>query len=372
MKTPNGHEIIQQFEQFSPKSFAMDGDKVGLMVGSLNKPCERVMIALDVLEEVVDEAIEKGVQLIIAHHPLIYRPLGSIQTEQPSGRLIEKLIKHDIAVYAAHTNLDVAEGGVNDMLADALGLTGTTVMVPTHTDPLRKLAVFVPASHAEAVRASLAQAGAGFIGAYSHCSFSQTGEGRFKPEAGADPFIGVQGTVEVVAEEKIETVYPASIEKAVLRAMLKAHPYEEVAYDVYELENGGIQKGLGRVGKLPREMTLEAFALHVKESLQSGGVRVVGDPQQPVRKVAVLGGDGNKYWMTAKRLGADVYVTGDVYYHTAHDSLAEGLAMVDPGHNVEKIMKHGVARLMQEKAAQAKWNVEFMASACNTDPFLFM
>ncbi|WP_046173855.1 Nif3-like dinuclear metal center hexameric protein [Domibacillus indicus] len=372
MKTPNGHEIIGLFEQFSPKSYAMEGDKVGLQVGRLNKPCSRVMIALDVLEEVVDEAISQNVQLIIAHHPVIYRPLASIQTEQTSGRIIEKLLKYDIAVYAAHTNLDVADGGVNDLLAAALGLTGTEVLVPTVTEELRKLAVFVPADYAEKVRAALGKAGAGFIGQYSHCSFSQEGTGRFQPESGADPFIGQTGKLETVKEEKIETIYPAQLEKKVLGAMFKSHPYEEVAYDIYPLQNKGTMLGLGRIGSLPEEMTLKQFAQHTKHSLDSGGVRVVGDMDRTVRKVAVLGGDGNKYWQAALRKGADVYVTGDFYYHTAHDADAEGLAVVDPGHNVEKVMKKGIALLLQEWASDQKWEVEFIASAVHTDPFQFV
>ncbi|MCI2254515.1 Nif3-like dinuclear metal center hexameric protein [Domibacillus sp. PGB-M46] len=373
MKTPNGHEIIGLFERFSPKSYAMEGDKIGLQIGRLNKPCKKVMIALDVLESVVDEAIEENTDLIIAHHPLIYRPLGAIQTDQTAGRVIEKLIKHDIAVYAAHTNLDVAKGGVNDLLASALHLTNTEVLVPTIAEELRKLAVFVPLDQAEAVREALGKAGAGALGNYQNCSFSQQGEGRFQPGEEAEPFIGqAGGRLETVQEEKIEVIYPVHIEKKVLSAMLKAHPYEEAAYDIYPLQNKGEQLGLGRIGLLPQEMTLEQFAMHVKESLQSGGVRVVGDKTRLVRKVAVLGGDGNKYWQTALRKGADVYVTGDFYYHTAHDADAEGLAVVDPGHNVEKVMKKGVAAVLHEQASRQKWTVEFVASAVETDPFQFM
>ncbi|OMP67655.1 Nif3-like dinuclear metal center hexameric protein [Domibacillus epiphyticus] len=372
MKTPNGHEVIQLFEQFSPKSYAVEGDKIGLQVGRLNKPCKRVMVALDVLESVVDEAIAEQIDLIIAHHPIIYRPLASVLTEQPAGRLIEKLIKHDIAVYAAHTNLDVAKGGVNDMLAGALGLEKTNVLVPTYEESLKKLVVFVPESHADTLRNALGKAGAGFLGNYSHCSFSHSGTGRFQPEEGADPFIGNIGIVEAVSEERIETIYPARLEKKILSAMLKTHPYDEVAYDILPLHNKGESLGLGRIGYLPEEMTLEQFARHVKESLESGGVRVVGDLTRSVKKVAVLGGDGNKYWRDAQRQGADVYVTGDFYYHTAQDADAEGLAVVDPGHNVEKIMKKGTAVYLSEMAKAKKFDVKFFASTTPTDPFQFI
>ncbi|KAB7708746.1 Nif3-like dinuclear metal center hexameric protein [Bacillus aerolatus] len=372
MKKANGHEIIQLFEQFSPKKYAMEGDKVGLQIGRLNKPVERVLIALDVLEEVVDEAIEKGVQLIIAHHPIIFRPLTSIVTSDPAGRMIEKLIKHDIAVYAAHTNLDVAKGGVNDLLAEALELKETDVLVPTFQDDLKKLAVFVPVSHAERVREALGESGGGFIGGYSHCSFSTKGTGRFKPGDQASPYIGQAGQLEQVEEVKVETVYPKSLEKKVLSAMLKVHPYEEVAYDVYSLDNEDEPLGLGRIGKLENPMSLREFAEFVKEKLDVKGVRVVGQLTEKVRKVAVLGGDGNKYFQSAKFKGADVYVTGDFYYHTAHDALAVGLNVVDPGHNVEKVMKAGAAKKLSHLAEEKGIAAQFIPSAVDTDPFTFI
>ncbi|KAB2338544.1 Nif3-like dinuclear metal center hexameric protein [Cytobacillus depressus] len=371
MKKVNGHEIIQLFEQFSPKGYAMEGDKIGLQIGRLNKPIENVMIALDVLEEVVDEAISKNVQLIIAHHPPIFRPLKSIATDTPAGRLIEKLIKHDIAVYAAHTNLDVAAGGVNDMLADALQLVNTEVLYPTYETELRKLVVYVPEEHANALKTALGDAGAGAIGNYSHCSFSSPGTGQFLPQEGTNPFIGAVGKLETVNEQKVETIYPAHLENRVLKAMFKAHPYEEVAYDIYKLENKGEVLGLGRIGEIA-EMTLGEFAEHVKKTLEVNGVRVVGDLHSKVKKVAVLGGDGNKYFTSAKFKGADVYVTGDMYYHIAHDAMMMGLNVVDPGHNVEKVMKKGVASQLTKMCQEKGYEVSIFASEIHTDPFQFV
>ncbi|GLB58228.1 Nif3-like dinuclear metal center hexameric protein [Cytobacillus sp. NCCP-133] len=371
MKKRNGHEIIQLFEQFSPKGYAMEGDKIGLQIGNLNTPVTNVMIALDVLEEVVDEAIEKNVQLIIAHHPLIYRPLQKISTDTPSGRIIEKLIKHDIAVYAAHTNLDVAKGGVNDMLADALQLTNREVLVPTYETILKKLAVFVPEENAESLKQALGNAGAGSIGNYSHCTFASTGTGQFKPNEEAIPHIGQQGKLESVNEVRIETIFPEHLEKRVLSAMFKNHPYEEVAYDIYKLDNKGEVLGLGKIGEIP-EMTLEEFAKHVKTTLAVDGVRVVGNLASKVKKVAVLGGDGNKYFMSAKMKGADVYVTGDMYYHVAQDAMLLGLNIVDPGHNVEKVMKRGVAKKMEMLCAEKGVDVFVFPSEIHTDPFKFL
>jgi len=367
----NGHQIIQLFEKFSPKAYAVEGDKIGLQVGSLNKPVTRVMIALDVLDEVVDEAIEKEIDLIIAHHPPIFRPMKKVTDDQASGRLITKLIKHDIAVYAAHTNLDVAKGGVNDLLAEALGLQNTEVLVPTYEEKLLKLAVYVPEEAVDKVREALGNVGAGAVGNYSHCSFSVAGTGRFLPGESTTPHIGEQGKLEAVQEERIETVFPKRLEKKVLSTLFKVHPYEEVAYDLYHLENKGEELGLGRIGQV-EEMSLKEFAEHVKDVLNVQAVRVVGNLNDRVKKVAVLGGDGNKYYSHAKFRGADVYVTGDIYYHTAHDAMMDGLNMIDPGHNVEKVMKAGVANKLANMCKENGFEVEFISSEIHTDPFYFV
>ncbi|GHH97025.1 Nif3-like dinuclear metal center hexameric protein [Neobacillus kokaensis] len=371
MKIPNGHEVIQLFEQFAPKGLAMEGDKIGLQIGRLNKKIERVMIALDVLENVIDEAIEKDVQLIIAHHPPIFRPLKNIVTDTTQGRMIEKLLKHDIAVYAAHTNLDVAKGGVNDWLAEALGLEGAEVLVPTYDTKLKKLVVFVPASHANQIRQVLGDAGAGFIGGYSHCSFTAEGTGRFMPGEETNPYIGKSGELEAVDEVRIETIVPEPLLKKTLSLMIKAHPYEEVAYDIYPIDNKGEVLGLGRIGKIA-EMTLAEFAEKVKTDLEVDRVRVVGDLTAKIKKVAVLGGDGNKYFSTAKIKGADVYVTGDIYYHTAHDAMMQGLNIVDPGHNVEKVMKKGLTKTLQNMCRNAGYEIEIFPSEAETNPFQFI
>jgi dinuclear metal center YbgI/SA1388 family protein len=368
VKKVNGFELIQLFEQFSPRSYAMEGDRVGLQIGTLNKPVERVLTALDVLENVIDEAIEKDVQLIIAHHPPIYRPLKKLTTDNVSGKMIEKLIKHNIAVYAAHTNLDIATGGVNDMLADALGLENTSVLVPTLEKVFKKLVVYVPVENAEEIRRVLGASGAGAIGNYSHCTFSSNGEGRFLPGDNTNPYIGRPGKPESVGEVRIETIVPEPLIKKVVNAMLKAHPYEEVAYDVYSLENRGEALGLGRIGSI-KEMTLRQFAEKVKKAFEVEHVRVVGELDSTIRKVAVLGGDGNKYFTHAKFKGADVYVTGDIYYHTAHDAMMEGLNMIDPGHNVEKIMKKGLAKVLTNMCENKGFDVAIFPSEVDTNPF---
>ena len=370
MKTPNGYEVIQLFESFSPKYLAEEGDPIGLQVGTLNKKVKKVIVALDVTEEVVDEAVKNEVDLIIAHHPLIFRPLKKIVPDQPAGRTIEKLIKHDIALYAAHTNLDIAEGGVNDMLANALGLQDTSILKVTHREKLYKLAVYVPVSAEEEVREALGKAGAGNLGNYSHCSFSVSGTGRFKPDQEADPFIGSAGELEQVEEVKVEVVVPEPSVNKVVKAMLKAHPYEEVAYDLYALENEtGKEFGLGRIGSVSKAMSLREYAEHVKKALDVTSVRVIGDMDAIVKKAAVLGGDGDKFVRTAQFAGADVFITGDIYYHTAVDFKQEGMNIIDPGHNVEKIMKQGVSTKMTTLCKESGYAVEFAASKTDTNPF---
>ncbi|MFC0216309.1 Nif3-like dinuclear metal center hexameric protein [Paenibacillus chartarius] len=368
-----GQTVIQLFEAWCPKHIvAMPDDKIGLQLGTLQKEITGILTALDVTEEVVEEAIRIGANLIIAHHAIIFRPLAHIQTDTPAGRLYEKLIKHDIAVYIAHTNLDVADGGVNDMLADALGIQVKGHLEDVHTEKLKKLVVFVPESHHQRVLDALFQAGAGWIGNYSHCSFNIPGTGTFLPQEGAKPFIGQAGKLERAQEVRVETIVPESIERRVVQAMLKAHPYEEVAYDLYPMDLKGRTVGIGRFGTLPEPVTLEKFIGQVKRALDVPFVRVIGDPGQTVRKAAVLGGSGARYVRRAQFAGADVLVTGDIDYHTAHDALAAGMAIIDAGHNIEKIMKRGVADVLRAKLEVAGYSTPVTPSAVSTEVFQFM
>lgn len=367
-----GQTVIQLMEEIAPKAYAVPDDKIGLQLGTLNKEIRKVLVALDVTDEVIEEAIRQQADLIIAHHAIIFRPLPHIQTDTPAGRLYEKLIKHDIAVYIAHTNLDVTKGGINDMMADALELGGTVPLDEVYTERLKKLVVFVPVTHADKVREAMFQAGGGWIGNYSHCSFNMEGTGTFMPREGTDPFIGEQGKLERASEIRIETVVTQSVERKVVQSMIKAHPYEEVAYDLYPLELVGPTLGLGRVGKLPEAMTLRELCEKVKTVFDVQALRLVGEPDRVVRKVAVLGGSGSRYVRHALFAGADVLVTGDIDYHTAHDALAAGIALIDPGHNVEKIMKRGVADLLRVKLAERKWKTEVVASEIHTEPFIFV
>ena len=309
-------DVLQVLEELAPRRLAAGWDNVGLLVGSPMQPVTSVVVALDVDSTVVDFALAQGANLIVAHHPVIFKPISSLRQDTPQGELLYRLIRHDIAVICCHTNLDAALGGVNDALAAALGLEQLRPLLG-ESEKLYKLAVFVPETHMTAVQAAMGNAGAGHIGGYSHCSFSAKGEGSFLPQDGAKPFIGEPGRLERVVEYKLETIVTESVRRQVLEAMLSAHPYEEVAYDLYELANTAAGWGFGRIGL---------------RRLPAGVVKAAGNPDGLVRTVAVCGGSGAEFIKQAQQAEADVYLTGDVKYHEAQQAVAQGLAVVDAGH----------------------------------------
>lgn len=360
--------IFRELEAWAPKTFAYDWDNVGLQIGAISDKTEAVLVTLDVNDAVVDEAIRLGANVIVSHHPMLFKPLKTIDFNTPKGKLVRKLIKHDITVYASHTNLDIAEGGVNDLLAEKIGIENVQPMVVTHEEPLYKLAVFTPVDHVNEVVDALSEAGAGHIGNYSHCTFQAPGTGTFKPLEGANPYIGTQHKIERVEELKIETIVPETLLKKVVEAMLKAHPYEEVAYDIYPLKNEGKKFGLGRIGTLKEAVNLQQLIEMTKEALDVKHVRYVGDLDKQVKRVAVLGGSGEKYIHKAKLLGADAYITGDVTFHQAQDAKDNGLALIDAGHYIEQVMKEATKRFIEERFP----SLNVYVSNVNTDPFQFL
>ncbi|KAB8128609.1 Nif3-like dinuclear metal center hexameric protein [Gracilibacillus oryzae] len=352
-------DIIQLFEQWVPAHYAENWDNVGLQIGNLNNQVKRIMTTLDVTEQIADEAIENEVDLIVAHHPLLFQGLKQIEENNFKGKTIHKLIKHNISVYAAHTNLDVVKGGVNDLLADKLQLVNREVLVPTIAEKLFKLVVYVPETHT-----------AGFIESnYSHCTFRSAGTGTFKPLEGTNPFIGQEGTVEHVKEERVETIVKEQHLKEIVQVAKNAHPYEEMAYDVFPTANQGEILGLGRVGTVSHPMKLEDYAAAVKEIFEVPYVRFVGDPDKTIEKVAVLGGSGKGYINDARKHGADVYITGDLSFHDALDAKEQGIALIDPGHHIEQVMKDGVKTYFEQNMQKLPNRVEVICSNIPTEPF---
>ncbi|ANK59589.1 Nif3-like dinuclear metal center hexameric protein [Loigolactobacillus backii] len=367
-------DFINRFERFAPQYLAEPGDPTGMQLGSTKQPIHRVMVTLDVRPEVVQEAIEQRVDFIFAHHPVVFHPVQNLITDNPQNAMYAELLAHHIAVYAAHTNLDSANGGMNDWLAERLHLQQVSLLQPSYQRKMKKLAVFVPQKQATILRQALVQAGAGQIGNYHGASYSLAGTGRFTPEQGAQPAIGHVGQEETVAEEKIEVIFPETLTQQVLAAMYRVHPYEEPAYDLYTLDNPGEQFGIGRIGELAQPMTVQAYAQQVRQAFDLTGLRLVTpDPAKLIKRVAVIGGDGGKFYPAVLKQQADVFVTGDVYYHTAHDMLAAGLSVIDPGHHIESIVKEKAVPLFQGWAKEEKWaDVSFFASKLNTDPFRFI
>lgn len=365
--------IMNMVEQLAPKYIAEEGDNIGLQVGHPAAEVHKILVTLDIDSRVVDEAIREDVDMVVCHHPLIFKPLKNLRFDTPLGRNIAQLIGNSIAVYAAHTNLDSAKDGVNSLLAEKLGLEEVEVLAPSYTEKYCKITVFVPQGHEDQVRDAMAQAGAGWIGNYSHCTFQTAGTGTFKALEGANPFIGQVGELEKAEEFRLETIVPERIVGKVVKAMLKAHPYEEVAYDLYPLLNEGPSLGLGRIGKLPAPVTLGELALQVKATLCLSNVRLGGDLGGKVEKVALCGGSGAFLFHKAAFKGADVLLTGDVKYHDGQDILAQGMSFIDAGHNgTERIIVPVLAKYLREQATAAKLEVEIVESQVNTDPFQFV
>ncbi len=307
-------QIVNAIERLAPLSLAEAWDNSGLQIGDMEWPVKKILLSLDVSQEVVKEAVRIGAGLIITHHPLIFPKLRTIDLNKTQGRIICDAIKGNISIYSAHTNLDKAKGGVNDQLALALGLKDVSTLLPEENN-LYKLVVFVPKADVKAVKKAIGAVGAGLLGNYSHCSFSALGEGNFMPLIGAKPTIGIVGRLESVEEVKLEVLVRRGMLSATINAMLKSHPYEEVAYDIYALKNKDTFFGLGRIGALEERLAFSDFIGLCRKKLLSeprwaGGVGTV-------KNVAVCGGAGADLIALAQERGADVLVTGDVKYHDA-------------------------------------------------------
>ncbi|SEL43190.1 Nif3-like dinuclear metal center hexameric protein [Parapedobacter koreensis] len=323
-------ELTAYLESLAPLDYQEPYDNAGLLVGSPSKEVNLALVSLDCTEEVVDEAIGLGCDLIISHHPIVFKGLKRFNGNTYVERVVMKAIKHDIALYAIHTNLDNVKGGVNSKIAERLGLQNTAILSPK-SELLRKLSVFVPTSHAEPVRAALFAAGAGHIGNYDECSFNMTGYGTFRGNEETNPFVGSPGKQHREEEVRVEVIYPANRERKILLGLFEAHPYEEVAYDIYPLQNNHPQVGSGIIGQLERPLPELEFLRLLREQLSATVIRHTALLGTPVTRVAVCGGAGGFLLSQAIRSGADAFVTADYKYHEFFD--AEGkIVIADVGH----------------------------------------
>jgi len=322
-------EIIQHLETFAPVYLQESYDNAGLIVGEGSSECNGVITTLDATEAVVDEAISKKCNLVVAHHPIIFRGLKKLNGKNYVERTILKAIKNDIAIYAIHTNLDNVKKGVNNKIAERIALQNLQMLQPKE-QILKKLITFAPLDNAEDLRKALFAAGAGQLGKYSECSFNTEGTGTFKPEEGADPFVGEIGKRHEEKEMKIEVIFPGYLEQKIIRAMIEAHPYEEVAYDIISLGNYLSDVGSGLIGELENAVGENEFLQKIKTAFNLQVIRHTKLLGKQIKKVAVCGGAGSFLIPVALSNRADVYITSDIKYHEFFD--AEDMLLIDIGH----------------------------------------
>lgn len=332
-------DVRRAMDRAYPPHLAESWDEVGLVCGDPEEEVRVVALALECTDAVADAAIAVGAQMLVVHHPLLLRGVSTVAADTPKGRILHKLIRNGVALFAAHTNADSARPGVNDVLAERLGVRPGAPLAPQDPEPLDLWAVKVPAADADAVKDAVFAAGAGALGDYRECSFDVAGRGQFRPVGGADPHIGAVGELEHVDEVKVEFVAPARLRRDVHAALVAAHPYEEPAFDVLESRAMGLDPekatGIGRVGELETPMTFRDFVDHVARSLPATrwGVRGAGDPDRMIRRVAVASGAGDSFLSTVTKLGVDAFVTSDLRHHPVDEALRAGApCIVDTAH----------------------------------------
>ena len=363
-------DVRRVLDEAYPPHLAEKWDAVGLICGDPAAEVKRVAFALDCTQAVAERAVELGADMLVVHHPLLLRGVESVAADTPKGKVVHTLVSNGVALFAAHTNADKARPGVNDKLAELVGINPGRPIVP-EPQGVDKWGVHVPVAAAEEVKQALFDAGAGHIGAYSHCSFDIDGTGQFQPEEGADPTEGEIGALHRGEELRVEFVAPAALRSSLLKALHTVHPYEVPAYDI--TETAGHQDldtalGLGRVGELPQEMTLREFTQQVANALPetAWGIRAAGDPDQKVRTVAVSSGSGDSFLSAAAKLGVDVYVTSDLRHHPVDEHLrAGGPAVIDTAHWASEFPWTAQARDIVENALELDTEI----ISLRTDPW---
>lgn len=360
-------ELTKTLESFAPLFLQESYDNSGLLIGDPETEVSRALICLDVTDEVIEEAITKKCGLIISHHPLIFKGLKRLTGNSPIERMVTRCIKHDIAVYAAHTNLDNVQQGVNKIICEKIGLEDVKVLDPK-AGLLRKLVTFCPDDHAQKVLSAIFKAGAGHIGNYDSCSFNLSGKGSFRALEGANPFVGNVNTMHFENEQRIETIFPVYLQNKILKALFAAHPYEEVAYDVYPLENDFDKTGAGMIGKLKSAEPAADFLLRIKHAFDVKCLRHTRLTKDKLQTVAVCGGSGSFLTGKAIAAGADVFVTGDVKYHEFFD--ADGkILLADLGHYESEQF---TCELIKSVLLKKFPNFAALISMVNTNPVSYL
>lgn len=323
-------DVTNFLENFAPLNLQESYDNAGLITGDANTEIKTVLITLDVTEKVVDEAIEKDAQLIVAHHPIVFSGLKKFTGKNYVERTIIKALKNDIAIYAAHTNLDSAEGGVNQKICEKLGLQNCRILQPA-SGQLKKLVTFIPVEHLNPVREAVFSAGAGNIGNYDSCGFTTEGLGSFRGNENANPFVGEKGEIHNEKEVRFETIFPGYLQGKVIEALLKSHPYEEVAFDIYPLDNQFNKTGMGMIGTVATPVSETGFLKQLKSTFNTGVIKHTALKGKTIEKVAVCGGAGSFLLNAAIAAGADIFVSSDFKYHQFFDA-ENKIVIADIGH----------------------------------------
>jgi dinuclear metal center YbgI/SA1388 family protein len=356
-------ELISVLESFAAPELQEDYDNAGLLTGNTAWECTGALCSLDVTVDVINEAAAKNCNLILAHHPIIFKGLKQINGRNYVEQVLIEAIKNDIAIYAAHTNLDNVLLGVNGKIASLIGLKDFKILQPKHK-VLRRLITFAPTDQAEQVRQAVFNAGAGHIGKYSECSFNSEGTGTFKAEPGADPYVGEIGKRQDEKETKIEIVYPAYMELQVVKALVDNHPYEEVAYDIFTMENVHYGIGSGVIGLLEEPINEHAFLKKLKDIFHCAVIKHTPLLGKQVQKVAVCGGAGSFLTKTALQQGADFYITSDVKYHEFFDA-EHHMVLADIGHYESEQF---TVDLLYDLLAQKFPTFALLKTTVNTNP----
>ncbi len=359
-------EIISYLDQYAPRAYQESYDNSGLLVGDSSTEVQRVLISLDVTEEVVEDAIRQKCNLIVAHHPIIFRGLKKLTGGNTAEKSIIKAIKNDIAIYAIHTNLDNVHTGVNKRICDRIGLENTRILAPKK-DTLNKLTTFIPSKNTKEVMQAVFDAGGGMLGDYSNCSFRVTGTGTFLPNEKANPHIGKSGELEEVVEDRVEVIFPSHLSGNIIHALKTAHPYEEVAYYLHELVNANLEVGSGMIGTLPTPMSETEFVNHLKKSMDLSIVKHTHFIGKTIKKVAVCGGAGSFLLHKAKSAGAQVFVSADFKYHEYFDAEGE-ILITDIGHYESEIFTKD---LLNEILKKKFPNIALHLTMVNTNPILY-
>ncbi len=360
-------DVIHIIEERISPVYAESFDNIGLLVGDADAKLKGILISHDTLENIVDEAVQKGMNLIVSFHPIIFKGLKSLTGQNYVERTVMKAIKHDIAIYAMHTALDNQAFGVSGILADKLGLNNQQVL-QKQSDTLRQLVTYVPTADAEKIRNTLFEAGAGTIGNYAECSYNVEGTGTFKPLEQANPYVGKQGKRHYEKEERISVIYPKHLESRLLQNLFEKHPYEEVAYEIITLQNKHQSIGLGIIGELPEPVAELEYLKQLKKQLNLSCIRYSGLRSQPVKKVAILGGAGSFAIQPAKAAGADLLITADLKYHDFFQA-ENSIILADIGHfESEQYTKLFLFELLTKKIR----NFAVALSEINTNPINYL